>query len=334
MTMNTLSYSDKMLGLAPIPAAERDLPSAIAEPYFKVADHPMPLEGPAFDRAGNLLFVDIHGGRVLCLSVDGRLSTLFTEKNLNPSGIAIHKDGRLFIAACGARNAQGYFDAGTLITIKADGSDRQTVIPPSAGYVINDLVFDGDGGCYFSDFRGHSSNPAGGVHYLAADSRQASPVLPSLCAANGVALSPDGKVLWSTEFAACRLHRADLAAPGRLAQSGTSIPYHFIGPGPDSMRVDVDGNVFVAMNRQGRILVFSPYGIPIGQILLPGRERNHFLRCTSLALAPGSRDLFIVARDEVGAGGTMIFKAQGMTEGLALTRTNNPNNPNNPGDPQ
>ena len=84
------------------------------------------------------------------------------------------------------------------------------------------------------------------------------------------------------------------------------------------MRVDVDGNVFVAMNRQGRILVFSPYGIPIGQILLPGRERNHFLRCTSLALAPGSRDLFIVARDEVGGGGTMIFKAQGMTSGLAL----------------
>jgi lactonase len=84
------------------------------------------------------------------------------------------------------------------------------------------------------------------------------------------------------------------------------------------MRTDIDGNVYVAMNRQGRILVFSPYGIPIGQILLPGREHNHFLRCTSLALKPGSRDLFIVARDEFGGGGAMIFKSSGFADGFAL----------------
>jgi lactonase len=125
-------------------------------------------------------------------------------------------------------------------------------------------------------------------------------------------------VLWATEFAACRLHRAELSAPGRIAQSCSSVPYQFVGPGCDSMRTDVDGNVYVAMNRQGRILVFSPYGMPIGQILLPGREHNHFLRCTSLALKPGSRDLFIVARDEFGGGGTMIFKSSGFADGFPL----------------
>ncbi len=65
------------------------------------------------------------------------------------------------------------------------------------------------------------------------------------------------------------------------------------------MRCDSDGNVYVAMNRQGRVMVFSPFGIPIGQILQPGREDNLFMRCTSLALRPGSRELFIVSRDEV-----------------------------------
>lgn len=316
--MNLLSHTAVTQGLAPIPAAERQLETVTAEPFFKVADTPMPLEGPSFDREGNLLFLDIYGGRVLRLSPGGQIDTVYTEPGLNPSGIAVHRDGRIFLAACGPKNAQGRFSAGSVLVVSADGTRRQTILPPGAGYVPNDLVFDHDGGCYLSDFRGHSTDPAGGVYYLPPDLQSVGPVLQNMSAANGVALSPDGKVLWATEFGACRLHRADLSAPGQIAQSGSSIPYHFIGPGPDSMRTDSEGNVYVAMNRQGRVLVFSPYGIPVGQILLPGRERNHFLRCTSLALKPFSRELFIAARDEVGGGGTVIFRAGGLAQGHAL----------------
>ena len=64
--------------------------------------------------------------------------------------------------------------------------------------------------------------------------------------------------------------------------------------------------------------MFNSYGIPIGQILLPGREDNHFLKCTSLALMPGSRELFIVARDELGGRGAMIFAARGLADGFPL----------------
>ena len=304
--------------LAPIPWSERNLPTAIAEPFFKVADRPMALEGPAFDREGRLLFVEIYGGRLLRLSGGNQLDTVFAQADLNPSGVAIHKDGRIFLAAVGVRNSSGCFDAGTVIALDPDGTHPRTIVPPGAGVVANDLVFDRDGGFYLSDFRGSSTVAAGAVHYVAPDTNTTTTVLPNLCQANGVALSPDGKVLWATEFAACRLHRAELSAPGRIAQSGSSVPYQFVGPGPDSMRTDIDGNVYVAMNRQGRILIFSPYGMPISQILLPGRDRNHFLRCTSLALKPGSRDLFIAARDEVGGGGTMIFKSSGFADGFAL----------------
>ncbi len=234
--MNTLSYTSATRGLVPIPASERDIPTATADPFFKVSDIAMPLEGPAFDRHGNLLFVDIPGGRILQLSPEGVLSVIYTDKGLNPSGIAIHKDGRVFVAAAGAKNSKGRFDAGTIIAMNPDGTNRQSIVPPSAGYVPNDLVFDEHGGFYLTDFRGASTCADGGV----------------------------------------------------------------------------------AMNRQGRVLVFSPFGIPIGQILLPGRDNNLFMRSTSLALSPGSRDLFIVSRDEVGTGGSMIFKAQGLAEGLAL----------------
>jgi sugar lactone lactonase YvrE len=42
------------------------------------------------------------------------------------------------------------------------------------------------------------------------------------------------------------------------------------GPAPDSMRIDADGNLYVAMHRQGRFMVFDPVGMPIGQILISG----------------------------------------------------------------
>ncbi len=175
--MNTLSYTSATSGWVPIPASERELPFATAEPFFKVADNALPLEGPAFDRQGNLLFVDIYGGRVLKLSPGGELSHVHSDKNLNPAGIAVHKDGRIFVAAGGARNSKGRFDAGTVIAMNADGSNVQTIIAPSAGYVPNDLVFDEHGGFYMSDFRGASTRAEGGILYMSPDFQTLTPVL-------------------------------------------------------------------------------------------------------------------------------------------------------------
>ena len=223
----TLSYTDATRGLAPIPACEQGLPTATAEPFFKVSDASIALEGPAFDRQGNLLFVDIYGGRVLRLSPDRVLTTLYADAALQPAGIAVHKDGRIFVAAV------GNFTAGRVIALHADGGEPQTIVPASAGYVPNDLVFDSNGGFYFTDFRGTSTSPTGGVHYVSPDFATITAVLPNMSAANGVALSPDGKVLWATEYCAGRLHRVDLKDAVTPARSGTAIPYHFVGRGPE-----------------------------------------------------------------------------------------------------
>lgn len=323
---STLSYTPATRGLVPIPAPERDLPTVTAVPYFKVSDGVMPLEGPSFDRQGNLLFLDIYGGRVLRLSEDRQLSTVYSEPGLHPAGIAIHRDGRIFVGAVGSVNSEGQFADGCVIALDPDGSKRQTVVAPALGHVVDDLVFDNEGGFYFTDFRGTATNRAGGVYYVAPGYQSVKPVLPDMCGANGVALSPDGKVLWATEYFANRLHRIDLKAPGAIARSGSMVPYHFVGRAPDSMRTDSAGNVYVAMQRQGRILAFSPFGVPIGQILLPGREDNHFLQCTSLAFVPESRNLFIVGWDLHGRG-SMIFAAKGLADGFPMFSHQRPANP-------
>ncbi len=306
------SYDGLTRGPAPIPPAERGLQTVVAVPWVKVSDAGIVLEGPAFAREGTLFFCDASGGRILRLSPDQRVSTVL-EMDLKPGGIAIHRDGRLFVAALDIPGGRGAISA-----VRPDGSDLRTIVPPQAGYLPNDLVFDASGGLYFSDFRGTSTDPVGGVYYLSPDGQTVTPVLSRIAKANGVALSPDGKILWATEFGSNRLHRVELASATTATSLGTAIPYHLTGPAPDSMRADADGNVYVALYGQGRLLVLNGMGIPIGQILLPGRDEGHNLLTTNMAFRPGSNDLLIVASDGERGQGASIFHVGAFAPALPL----------------
>jgi lactonase len=309
----TLLYDEQTRGPVPIPPSERNLQTVIAEPWYKVSDRPMVLEGPCFDRNGNLLFSDVYEGRILRLTPDKHLSVVFTKNKLGPGGLAVHQDGRIFIAGVGDLRGPG-----SIVAIGPDGSNMRTIVPAEAGYLPNDLVFDANGGFYFTDFRGTSTDPEGGVYYVSPDLKTITPVLLHLAEANGVALSPDRKRLWTTEFGRNLLHRVDLEAPTQIAPIGTAIPYQFTGAAPDSMRTDSDGNVYVAMYGQGRVLVFNRNGIPIGQVILPGRAEGHNLQSTSMAIKPGTNDLYIVTNDGTGGQGTTIFHARVFAKALML----------------
>src|SRR4051812_4896661 len=63
-----LTYDAQTRGPAPIPPSERSLQTVVAEPWFKVSDAGIVLEGPAFERNGNLVFCDVSGQRVLRLT--------------------------------------------------------------------------------------------------------------------------------------------------------------------------------------------------------------------------------------------------------------------------
>src|SRR6476469_5273864 len=71
-----LTYDAQTRGPVPIPPSERRLQTVVAEPWFKVSNHGLTLEGPAFERDGNLVFCDVSGQRVLRLTPDKRLSTV------------------------------------------------------------------------------------------------------------------------------------------------------------------------------------------------------------------------------------------------------------------
>lgn len=305
-----LAYDAQTQGAVPIPPSERALQTVVAEPWFKVSHEGLILEGAIFDGSGNLLFCDVSGRRVLRLTPDKQLSTVVTLDALHPGGLALHPDGRLFIAALDIPKNRG-----AIYAVNPDGSGLQPIVPPVAGYMPNDLVFDARGGFYFTDFKGNATEPKGGVYYASPD-LTIKPVLPNLAMANGLALSPDGKSLWATEFGRNLLHRIELADATTIAPIGSAIAYHFVGPAPDSMRADADGNVYVAIYGQGRVLAFNRNGIPIGQVLLPGRDGGHNLASTSLAIHPGRNDLYVVTSDMDKGQGATVFHAKAFSKGL------------------
>ncbi|MFT5510288.1 MAG: gluconolactonase, partial [Hyphomicrobiaceae bacterium] len=55
------------------------------------------LEGPSFDREGNLYLVDVAHGRILRLTPSAEWSVI-TQYDGLPNGLKLHKDGRIFVA--------------------------------------------------------------------------------------------------------------------------------------------------------------------------------------------------------------------------------------------
>lgn len=309
----TFEYRDGDQFLPPF-NGESTIQTVEAELFLKVGEDGLPLEGLCFDRNGDLYFVDVYKDIVCKLDMlTKEIEIVYYSKGLRPAAVKIHKDGRLFI--CGIGNLHS---TGSVIAIPPDGSGEETIIPRTAGYVVDDMVFDKKGGFYFTDLRGTPSNPIGGVYYVSSSFQEITPIVKHLAGPNGISLSSDETILWVTETNANRLHHIRLDSDGiSILPNGHSIPYYFTGfHGPDSCCLDEDGNLYVAMTKQGRVLIFNRNGFPIGQILIPGRQFGQMLHSTHPAFIPNSNQLIICTSDgATGKEGKALFVSKGFANG-------------------
>lgn len=308
-TLPSLELPEELQSVVPLPVAEADLPTVEAVEYFKVSDDALQLECPVFDANGDLLFCEVFGGRVYRLTPDKQLSVVLGKNELRPAGMEVHRNGRIYMAELGDFDSRG-----SVVSMAADGTDIQEIVPRDAEMLPDDLVFDENGGFYFTDFKGGSSQPDGGVYYVGPGGGKPVMVLPNLKIANGIGLSPDGKTLWVTELAGGKLHRVTLSDATTIAPFGSVIAYTFTGAGPDSLRVDSEGNVYVAIYGQGRVMVFNPQGLPIGQYVLPGRDEGHNLRSTSMVIRPGTDEMLFLTNDWDKGQGSTIFAATALAK--------------------
>lgn len=305
-----LYYTSRAKSAVPIPLSERDLTTKWATHLKNVNKDDHTLEGALFDAKGNFYFCDVSASKVLKYTPNGALTVIAEFDNFYPSGLAFHPDGRLFVAG----NSDG-ITRGAIYAMQPDGSDKTVILEPVAGFIPNDLVINSHGVIYFTDFKGNMTDPAGGVYYITPGSSTPELLVGNIANANGIALSPDEKILWIGDYGRSILFRIVLAETDKFNRIHSTPVYYFNGRGPDSMSIDMDGNLYVSIMSQGRTLVFNPVGIPIGQILLPGRDRGHNLYGASVAINPQKKEMILVARDDKGKGAN-LFRARAYAKGV------------------
>ena len=299
--MSVFEY-DYKTNCNPIPPAERDLPTVTAKMFLHVSDVvPHHLEGVCFDRAGeNMYFCATDIGRVYHYSFASQeLKEIWRDEGLRSFGLKRHPDGRLFVACFGRSREPG------LVILSPDGEELAHEL---RGMELDDFCFCADGSFYAANFIGNVYDRVGKVVHISADCKTVTTHAGNLAGPNGIALSPDEKILWITEYCGGRLLRTPVGG------GWGSAPYAFTGyHGPDSCEIDCDGNLYVAMTFQGRILIFNRDGFPIGQVLMPERELGKNLISTHAAVRPGTKELYITCSDDT-FGGSWIMKSEAFAE--------------------
>jgi gluconolactonase len=211
------------------------------------------LEGPVFDRHGNLYVTDIPFGRIFRIDPQGEWD-LVAEWEGEPNGLKFLDDRHLLVADY--RNGLMACDVTTgdvLPYLERRNSERFKG--------VNDLVFDSRGNLYFTD-QGQTGlhDPTGCLYRLSPDGRLDC-LLDNVPSPNGVALSPDERVLYLGVTRANQVWRVPLLSDGSVAKVGAFFTSH--GPsGPDGLAVDERGRVIVANPGLGVVWVLDPRAEP------------------------------------------------------------------------
>lgn len=248
------------------------------------------LEGPAVDAADNVFFSDIAGNRILKTDAKGAVTTWRTNSG-RTNGNCFDAEGRL-ISCEGGEQGPGRrrivrTDMKTNeVTVLTDKFDGKRYNSP------NDACVDAKGRIWFTDPRYGADRTdlemdVEGVYRIDKDGKVTRMLTQKeIDRPNGIAVAPDNKTLYVIDSHAKvggsrKIWAFDLADDGSLAKQ--RLVYDFgKGRGGDGMRVDMDGNLWVAagINRPrgnpgesldvpAGVYVISPNGKLLGRIPIP-----------------------------------------------------------------
>ena len=254
-------------------------------------------EGPIAMADGSVILVEMFGPRITRVRPDGTKETI-AEIVGGPNGAAIGPDGALYLCnngGCftevdfGGLSFPGPFDpsrysGGRIQRVDLSTGNVQDLYTTCDGRPLrapNDLVFDNNGGFYFTDHGirdlGARTSDLTGIYYAKADGSSIVEVDFPAESPNGIGLSPDGKKVYWAETHTGRVFQRDIVSPGVLSPTmpGDTSAVLCGLPGLqllDSLAVDGAGNVCVATLVNGGITVIAPNGeilrhIPTGDLL-------------------------------------------------------------------
>lgn len=238
-------------------------------------------EGPIAMPDGSVLLVEIARG-TLSRVWNGKIEVV-ADLGGGPNGAAIGPDGAVYICNNGGfewRRVNGLlfpgrapsdYTTGRIERVNLATGKFERVYESFEGERLggpNDLVFDREGGLWFTDLgksfvrqRDHSA-----LFYAKADgSHLHRAVFPAL-SLNGVGLSPDERTVYANDTESGRLWAYNIDVPGKLKPNAPGLPRGRVVctlPGHqmlDSLAVEAGGQVCSATLLNGGITVFDPNG--------------------------------------------------------------------------
>jgi len=211
------------------------------------------LEGPVFDTQGNLYVTDVAWGRIFRIDPQGQWHTV-VEYDGEPNGMKFLDETTLVIT--------DYKKGLIKLDVKTGEFSPLLARRNSESFKgVNDLVFDRLGNIYFTD-QGQSGmhDPTGRLFRLGTDGRL-DLLIGNIPSPNGVALSPDEKVVYIAVTRGNCIWRAPLQADGSVSKVNQFFTSY--GPsGPDGLAVDVQGRVLVANPGLGYVWVLNRHAEP------------------------------------------------------------------------
>ena len=216
------------------------------------------LEGPSFDKAGNLYVVDIPNGRIFRISPQGEFDVV-TEYDGEPNGLKTRNDGEIFIAD---------YKNGIMHLDPASGKVTPHVtrrrLEPFKG--CNDLVFASNGDIYFTD-QGQTGyqDPTGRVFKYTPDG-ELRQVLGGIPSPNGLVFNPEETILYLAVTRANAVWRLPVMADGEVSKVGLFVQLSGGLAGPDGMAMDEAGSLSVCHAGMGCVWVFSWLGEPLYRV--------------------------------------------------------------------
>jgi len=240
-------------------------------------------EGPVALADGSVLLVEIAAGVIARISADGTKTTV-ARPGGGPNGAAIGPDGKCYVCNNGGFewHAEGVhrrpigqardYAGGRIERIDLETGNVECLYRVAGEVPLkgpNDLVFDAEGGFYFTDLGKVRARDMdrGAVHYAKADGCFITEVAFPMVTPNGIGLSPDEKPLYVAETEAARLWAFDIIEPGVVRKEPWPSPHGgrlVAGVGGyqrfDSLALDAEGRICVATLINGGITVISPDG--------------------------------------------------------------------------
>jgi len=250
-------------------------------------------EGPLFVD-GNLYFVAWTTGSLS--KWDGKAVTVLNSlAGCSHNGLALTRQKTFLLACTDEHGAILELDLAGRQLRRWDSDDQGR---PFAGG-INDVVVTANGGAYATVFGPYQDVPtavAGKILYLAPGSQKWVEVADDLDYANGIGVSPDQKTLYVSETVGNCILQFSIHDDGSLGHRANFALLNLLVPnkntswwlGPDSMKLDSKGNLYVAQWFGGKILKISPAGKLLHVFPIAAGDGT-----TNVAFGPGERELYV-----------------------------------------